>query len=609
MGGHYGTIHVRTEDRDAVRSAVERLSSDRTRRFLIAPPIAGWVTVFPENNGQDPVISEALASTLADQTLIHCLVHDDDVFAYWLLERGRTVDAYNSCPDYFDDPNPPPRGGNATAFRHLLLDSEKVDELQALLDAPRFDFELERQDQFAALVGLPNTAYAYEYLQGGETEGVQRWKQFIHVPDLAPEKSARRAAAARERTEWKALQQDGVLLLDETGGKVVHKLFVKIPVWAIDPASSAVALAWKDYSRGASAVTEWQRFSPPLWRSEKWEGVETECHAGLQFSPTGARFAIQAPNCSKIDIWDGLVKHRVAERVFTGTITTMTFGADEKWLFVVVHSQAPSTQLHRLALGPELEDAVLTDEMLHFIQIAPHPGGRHLAAVDNFGVLLVIDTQTMHVVNQTWIKETNPLLPETLREELIGNAIEKMQGVLKNHLSATALDDYRQHSARHFLPKDSIHTCSFSPDGNLLLCGTNNGLRCLEWNGVLRCPEMQPVPVQLQVDAEPVTSDFDSGAAFVHRLVYAIGFDAVRQRVLFSGLEGKITFAELKSGRTGDLLVVPGRIPLTQLALTPDRSALVATAHRRVARSNKRESAHFQIWNYAALCRRAGLEH
>ncbi len=100
MGGHYGTIHVRTSDRDAVRSAVESLVCERTKRFLIAPSIGGWVTVFPEHNGQDSSVSEALAAKLPDKTLIHCLVHDDDVFAYWVFEGGRIIDTYNSCPNY-----------------------------------------------------------------------------------------------------------------------------------------------------------------------------------------------------------------------------------------------------------------------------------------------------------------------------------------------------------------------------------------------------------------------------------------------------------------------------------------------------------------------------
>src|SRR5207247_3361396 len=137
----------------------------------------------------------------------------------WLFEGGRIVDAYNSCPDYFGDSNPPRRGGNAEVLRHLLLDPTKVSQLQDLLDADRFDFELARQDKFAALLGLPNTAYAYEYLQGEERDRVQRWKEFIHIPDLAPEKAARRAAAAQERAELKRLQREGVLLVNEVAEK------------------------------------------------------------------------------------------------------------------------------------------------------------------------------------------------------------------------------------------------------------------------------------------------------------------------------------------------------------------------------------------------------
>src|SRR6266542_1044894 len=139
MGGHYGTIHVRTEDRDAVRSAVETLNCEGARRFLIAPPIRGWVTVYPENNGQDQTVSEALAAKLPDHVLIHCLVHDDDVFAYWVFKGGRIIGTYNLCPDYFGDPNPPPRGGSAATLSHLLADPGKASELQALLDAERFD--------------------------------------------------------------------------------------------------------------------------------------------------------------------------------------------------------------------------------------------------------------------------------------------------------------------------------------------------------------------------------------------------------------------------------------------------------------------------------------
>jgi hypothetical protein len=609
MGGHYGTIHVRTEDRDAVRSAIERLANDRTRRFLIAPAIDGWVTVFPEHNGQEAAVSEALAAKLSDKILIHCLVHDDDVFAYWVFEAGRIVDTYNSCPDYFGEPNPPPRGGKAEALKHLLLDPTKVSELQALLDAARFDFELERQDQFAALLGLPNSAYAYEYLQGGERDGVQRWKDFIHIPDLAPEKAGRRAAAAQERAEVKRLQRERVLFVNEVGEKGRNKHFPKTPLWAVEPATSGVVLTWQDYAYGEMSPPEWRRFSPPDWSAKKWEAGEMGRATGFQFSPAGSWLVTQSQDRSQIDVWDCRNQRGMLKKRFAGTVTAMSFTADENWLFVVVHNQAPLTQLHRLALKPGLEDAVLTDEILHFQSIAPHPGGQLLAVVDNFGVLLALDLQSMGVINQVWIKETHPVLPENLREGIISNAIERFEGVLKNHLSTAELEQHRQRSARHFLPKDSIFTCCFSSDGKSLFCGTHHGLCCLDWTKVLRGPEMQAVPVQLFVEEEPAASEEERGAAFAHRLVYSIAFDAEQNRVLFSGLEGKITYIELDDARSGTLLEVPGRVPLIHLGLSPDRSALVATGHRRVAKSNKSESPCFQIWNYAALCQAAGVPH
>src|ERR1051326_8332374 len=145
MGGHYGSIHVRTEDRNEVRAAVEKLASAKKGRVLIAPPLGGWVTVFPNHHGQKPKVSEALASALAEKTVIHCMVYDDDVFCYWAYEKGKLIDSYNSCPNYFDDKNKDPRGGKGEMVSHLLLDRDKVKELQAVLDAERHTFELERQ--------------------------------------------------------------------------------------------------------------------------------------------------------------------------------------------------------------------------------------------------------------------------------------------------------------------------------------------------------------------------------------------------------------------------------------------------------------------------------
>jgi hypothetical protein len=609
MGGHYGTIHVRTRNSHEVRSALERLSGQRTRRFLLAPAIDGWVTVYPELNGQDPAVSEALATILGDRTLIHCLVHDDDLFAYWLYENGSIVDTYNSQPDYFGETNPPPRGGNAQAFAHLLIDPSKVNKLQVLLDVGSFDFELQRQDQFAALLGLPNTAYAYEYLQSGEIDGVRQWKEFIHIPDLAPEKAARKAAAQQHRNELKRLHSDRVLLVNEKAAKSSNKHFFKNPLWAIDPISSSVVLTWPDPFYGSVTETLWQRFSRPDWASAIWSAPPLERLRALQFSSAGSWFATISRGGLQLDIWDRRDMRRANQRTFASGVTTMAFSADERWIFVVITNQGRRSELHRVAVQPGGQDAVLAHELAHFQMIVSRPDGRFLAVVDNFGVLVIVDVERMSIVNQVWIKETHSSLPEGVRDSILAHAGETFEAGLKNHLSAEELTEHRKQSARHFLPKEALRLCCFSPDGQWLFCGTREGVRGLHWNDVLQCGDMQPVRVRLAVDAESVSHDVPGGGVTKHNFVYGVVFDALRQRVLFSGLEGKISFLELNDGRTGDLLAVPGREPLIQLGLTPDRTAIVATAHRMAFGSSKQLAPHFQIWNYRALCEAAKLDY
>jgi hypothetical protein len=229
--------------------------------------------------------------------------------------------------------------------------------------------------------------------------------------------------------------------------------------------------------------------------------------------------------------------------------------------------------------------------------------------VDHSGILVVISLETMRMVNQVWIKEVKSLIPEGVRQALVARGMGKFLAELKNHLPTGELERYRQQCDRNFLPKEPIRLCTFSPDGELLFCGTSGGLRGLRWEDVLACHEMQPVPVHISVDAESVVLGRADGFSTEHKFVYGIAFDALRQRVLFSGLEGKVTFLELNNRRSGTLLVSPDKAPLIQLALTPNRAALVATSHRFDIESHKQTASRFQIWNYGALCRAVGLEH
>jgi hypothetical protein len=607
MGGHYGTIHVRTEDRGSVQSAVEKLNCENARRFLIGPPIGGWVTVFPEHNGQNPDVSHKLAAKLPEHALIHCLVHDDDVFAYWFFERGQVIDAFNSCPEYFGARNPPPRGGNAQSMRGLLVDQTKVSALQSLLDANGFDSELTRQDKFARLLGLPNTAYAYEYLQNGETEGVRQWKRFIHVPDLSAEKVARRAASAQARAELKRLQRDGILWVNEPAPKSSNPHIPTTPVWAIHPGTSEIILAWQDRFADDACTTEVRRFCADHWKGQVWDGPRLSRPGGMQFSRSGSWLAVSSWNGSQLEIWNLHERQLVQQRNFQGSIRAMAFAADESALFAVVWNHPPPAQIHRIALRPGLDDTALEDDTLHFEALSPHPDGQFLAVTDNFGLLLVIDIAAMRIVNQCWIQDTDSALGEDVRQAVISQGMDSILGALKNHMSTAELERYRRQSVRGYVPKESIRAIHFSADGHWLFCGTMRALRALAWADVLRCQDMSAVPVQCSTGAEPWALAREQLPPHARRAVAAITFDAARERVLFSDFDGTLSFLELNDGRSGELFTIPTSPALYELGLTPDRAALVAMAHQSNPKSDKARPPYFQVWNYPALCREKNL--
>jgi hypothetical protein len=102
MGSFYGSVQVRSEDRSAIISAAEQVARDRKIKALVGPLLDGWVGIYPENNGQDEGVSEAIAA-LVSADVLQLMVHDDDVTAYRWWREGKLVDAYWSMPGYFGD--------------------------------------------------------------------------------------------------------------------------------------------------------------------------------------------------------------------------------------------------------------------------------------------------------------------------------------------------------------------------------------------------------------------------------------------------------------------------------------------------------------------------
>src|SRR5436309_15713794 len=102
MGNFYVNHTVRAP-RDRVVALLER---DGHTAFVSPTTDAGLTVVYDRaSDEQNPAAIEALGNKLSaelEAPVVAFLNHDDDILCYWVYENGRPVEAYNSCPDYFD---------------------------------------------------------------------------------------------------------------------------------------------------------------------------------------------------------------------------------------------------------------------------------------------------------------------------------------------------------------------------------------------------------------------------------------------------------------------------------------------------------------------------
>jgi hypothetical protein len=219
MGAFYGSVQVRSEDRSGVKAVAEEVARALHASMLVGPVIDGWVGLYPEMNGQNVAVGAALAAQISADVL-HLIVHDDDVFAYWLYREGQLVDSFWSLPGYFDEGNrahEEAMSGDPNAFRPILGDGvERIAKL-LLRGEEQELLATDLLEEFARVLKISNTVTAYEYLKDGEREGIKKWKQFEEVPAEHVAAAAQTARQLRKEVESarKRLKADGVLLVHD----------------------------------------------------------------------------------------------------------------------------------------------------------------------------------------------------------------------------------------------------------------------------------------------------------------------------------------------------------------------------------------------------------
>ncbi len=104
MGSFIVSFHAKTPNRDKVLAAFKPLAA---KNAYVTDAKNGWVSFYDSAaSGQDDALITRISGDISKQAacpVIAFLVHDSDFLIYWLYDQGRSVDTFNSCPEYFED--------------------------------------------------------------------------------------------------------------------------------------------------------------------------------------------------------------------------------------------------------------------------------------------------------------------------------------------------------------------------------------------------------------------------------------------------------------------------------------------------------------------------
>jgi hypothetical protein len=557
MGAWFGTIHIKTEDPAAVHAALEQVAAAMNAKFLVAPAINGWVSVFPHQNGADEKVSTALAAALPAMEMIHVVLADDDVFAYGYFRGGVLVDEYVSKPGYFDASvsaaTRDKQRGRPEHFANLIAPPNVLGDVQAVL-ADREGDARRQFERFAELLRLPNAATAYEYLIDGETDQIEAFERFVRVPDPTVDRQAQREREKSIGAEIKSLQEAGVLLLDEGRKKSAGAMFPPTPVICEAP-DSGFFVTWPEVrSTNDGKRFPLLRYAPP-WRVGG-EEVEIDLDLSVQqlaLSPSGRYLAVGGAAGQ----WEGklcdLQTGRFAVVGQPRAVTAVHFDPHERRLMLCSQQQLTIVSIR----SGEAEQRLTIPHGA--AGVAHHPSENVLLVVDGLGQLLIVD----------------PLKGEIIRRLLVGGPSPYMFGI--GDQGAERL------GAPHF-----------TPDGRFLLCAANTGVRVYEWSAVTSAERDMPPPLYA-ASPEPVTFDV-AGIPQTMAATYEVVFDAARNRALFCGLEGRIRALDLASGDVADVFAIPGRPPTYRLVISRDGSAVACLQQPGMFERTPNTPRRLQVW-------------
>jgi hypothetical protein len=627
MGGHYGSVQVRSDDRERVKSIAIEVARAKGIRCLIGPALKGWVGIYPENNGQDESVGREIAEQVGADVL-HVLVHDDDVLAYWLWRDGKEVASYWSKPGYFGDENldREERMAGAPGQFAPFIGEKNVARLAALLqrsDSPVF--ESERLESLGKLLGIANLVSAYEYLKEGEASGVKGRRQFEEIPDdgeAAREKQERQEQRRRAAAAKRALLKSGTLLLSEAGRWITACA-----------AGDRFLVSWYPVNQRAELLA----YEAPWKTSQPVSVNEFPYISDIASTPDG-RF-VAGVGERRITVWESKQEALVtaAEIELETRTALVAISIDGRR---VAHATRDGIALRDLEAGGRLYISlpmpaalafhpdgayllscgptigiVRCDARLGGAVVAPpllqiHVGGKNpvsekLAArvSDRFGQFDVEQVlrqrkSSLEKVMEMGRAAKGPLGKKNLSAEQL-NEIERQmyEGLERERASLLAANAAGNRVP--IQPMETVYCAGWSGDGRWLWCGTNRGVRVFEWDAILtRSGDAPPPPPRWRVDLPATMPNVPLTG------VTAAAVEPSGERLVFAATDGRLSQLRFTDGQVEHFTHGPPVSRVFKLLFTADASSLgmVRQDHPGVATSGQK--TFWEIWSYPKVAGR-----
>jgi hypothetical protein len=520
--------------------------------------------------------------------VLYLMVYHSDIFFYSFFRNGELLNEYSSDPDYFEEASPAERErlkASPELFRELAGSPEGLMEITRLLNrgigAIEFDFEENRLEIFAALLGIRNALTSYDYLTRGEHDGIERWKEFVHIPDQSAEKAARKAAAAALRAAKRRLKKAGLLCAEcLPPGKKRQRTDAR-GEFCFDPVSGGLLILWQAFPAPPQLI----RLQSPWTRGPQPIEIQfaSSRPGGLAMSSRGKWLAVFDQS---LKLWDWQRLALIND--FSHGGAPLEFSRDETLMVCTGNRGFDIISLETRRLVQSIRYQGSTGLQ------ALHPSGKFLVCrprQDQLGICNIgsgnLEKVLIFGTKMDWFH--------------LGHTIE-------DQLSEAGVDSQEFADWTTSLVRGSGHILNlrFSPDGHLLFCSTTTGLRVLAWDELMVATETTPRPlfaVTPTSTKDPAVPDHSGSSDYI----YDVSLDGPQNRLLFCGIEGRIRFLDLNDGQTGILIDPPDKWPVCRLQLSPDRKFIACLLCPPFGEGH-RASWRLQVWDYAALCQSRGLD-